>query len=112
LAVRAVLTDQRDMLPLALMRHEEVLYIGSVEDPPRDADSILTPVGAGVIINGCRVAAPITSTLDAEGIGGILRPLAPHVFLAEPFDRIRAALTEAQLASPDATECHDGRAAA
>jgi hypothetical protein len=113
LAVRAVLTDQREMLPLALIRPEEVLHVEPVNDAnPLDYGSNLASLGACVIINGCRVAAAITSNLDAEQISAILRPLAPHVFLAEPFDRIRAALTEAQFASQDAMESHDGRAAA
>ena len=34
----------------------------------------------------------------------MLEPLAAHVDLCEPFGRIRAALTEAQLASHDAAD--------
>jgi hypothetical protein len=42
----------------------------------------------------------------------MLEPLAANVYLAEPFQRIRAALTEAQLATQDDAEYQHGRAAA
>jgi hypothetical protein len=112
LPVEIVLTDQREMLPLALLRPEHVFYIdiaATTFGPGLPEENAAT---AAIIINGCLIEAPATSPLSAAQVCAMLRPLASHVFLAEPFERIRAALTEAQLASHEAAECSDDRAAA
>lgn len=101
LPVTALLTDQREMLPLALVRPEHVLHVEPV-DPSAPAASHL----------GYRITMACECQLDAAHIDELLRPLKSYVSLAEPFERIRAALTEAQLAPHDAAEYHDDRAAA
>lgn len=121
-----ILTDQRDMLPLALLRPEELLYVEQLvcddesptpNSPQRNLAHTNAPndgrVGAtSLIINGCQIFTSPTSTATAIGLRAMLDPLAAHVFLVEPFERIRAALNEAQLASQDDAEYRDDRAAA
>jgi hypothetical protein len=120
-----ILTDQRDMLPLALLRPEEILYVEQIKCPD-DAitfESNLNSAsgngasdnalgGTSLIINGCQIIASAISTTPAIELRALLDPLAAHVFLVEPFERIRAALSEAQLASHDDAEYRDDRAAA
>lgn len=120
-----ILTDQRDMLPLALLRPEEVLFVEQLvcddelptpDSPQRNLahtnpnDGRVGPTS--LIINGCQIWTAPTSTSTAIRLRAMLDPLAAHVFLAEPFERIRAALNEAQLASQDDAEYRDDRAAA
>ncbi|HEX6963969.1 MAG TPA: hypothetical protein VF175_19030 [Lacipirellula sp.] len=107
LPVEVILTDQRDMLPLALVRPEEVLLVEAGADPGRHSNC-----GTCATINGCRVIAAPTSTIDADRIARLLEPMAAHVILIEPFERIRAALLEAQASTQDALELGDDRAAA
>jgi hypothetical protein len=113
-SVEVILTDERDMLQLALLRREEVLH---VERLPGDANALAcehVPIllGSSIEFHGCRITASSTFTADAARLRSNLEPLAANVFLAEPFERIRAALTEAQLATQAAGEYHDDRAAA
>lgn len=131
----AILTDQRDMLPLALLRPEEILLVRSLtsdaalpeiattlsisaKHPLPEEGSVAAAVStaagasAGLIINGCEIIASSTSSRTADELARMLEPLACNVYLAEPFQRIRAALTEAQLASHDAAEYPHDRAAA
>lgn len=118
-----ILTDQRDMLPLALLRHEEVLLVQepdaaaatfSVAAASADAtsDVEISKPRTSLIINGCEIIASTVSTRTPAEIAELLEPLAANVYLAEPFQRIRAALTEAQLASHDDAESAHDRAAA
>jgi hypothetical protein len=119
-----ILTDQLDMLPLSLLRPEEILYVEQLvcdddptteNSPPRVSASPALRASAdstSLTINGCRILAAPTSTTSAAALRAMLDPIAAHVFLAEPFERIRAALTEAQLASQDDAEYRDDRAAA
>jgi hypothetical protein len=114
ISVEVILTDERDMLQLALLRREEVLH---VERLARDASATVSEhmpilLGNSIEFHGCRITAASTFTADAARLRWNLEPLAANVFLAEPFDRIRAALTEAQLATHDAGEYHHDRAAA
>ncbi|WP_152099647.1 hypothetical protein [Lacipirellula parvula] len=130
----AILTDQRDMLPLSLLRPEEILLVRSLTSEsalpeiattlsisakyplPEDGAVSVSPsasgAAAGLIINGCEIIASSTSSRTVDELARMLEPLACNVFLAEPFQRIRAALTEAQLASHDAAEYPHDRAAA
>lgn len=104
-----ILTDQRDMLPLALLRHEEVLLVREVTSDIQLAEPSSS---ASLIINGCEIIASAVSIKLPEEIAALLEPLAANVYLAEPFQRIRAALNEAQLASHDDAESTHDRAAA
>jgi hypothetical protein len=112
LSVEAILTDEWDMLPLGLLRREQVMHVERIagefsstlrahadHDPEQSFE-----------FQGCRITTP--SALDATRLIAQLEPLATNIHLAEPFERIRAALTEAQLATHDAAEEPDDRAAA
>ena len=114
LPVQALLTDQRDMLSLALMRPEAVLLVQPTVAGNDDSDTRgqAETVAAYTAMNGCHVIAADATAIDAEGIGRLLEPIAPHVVLLEPFDRIRAALTEAQFETQEGAEQHDNRTAA
>lgn len=112
--VSVILTDQREMLPLTLMRPEPVVLI---EDSSAPADPATTPIEMGetmepLIIDGCRITTSSDAMKPLAEIAALLEPLAANVYLAEPFQRIRAALTEAQLASHEDAERLDDRAAA
>jgi hypothetical protein len=96
LPVRVILTDQRDMLPLGLLRPECVLH---VERAPAEMVEAQT---ASFDFAGCRLTTAATVEVASAELEAILAPLAAHVDLCEPFGRIVAALTEAQVASSDA----------
>lgn len=116
LPVSVLLTDQREMLALALVRSEEVVLVESCRDGASDKDEVQPPLpdfaGVSLELGGCRVTAAATSFRDSESLKMMLEPLIAHVFMAEPFDRIRAALTEAQQATQESAECDNDRAAA
>jgi hypothetical protein len=113
-SVEVILTDERDMLQLALLRREEVLHVERLAGDSTASIDELGPIrlGNSIEFHGCRITASSTFTADAARLRSILEPLAANVFLAEPFERIRAALAEAQLATHEAAEYHDDRAAA
>jgi len=112
-SVEVILTDELDMLQLALLRREEVLHVdrlaGDANAPTCEHPILL---GNSIEFHGCRITASSTFSADAARLRSSLEPLAANVFLAEPFERIRAALTEAQLATNEAAEYRDDRAAA
>jgi hypothetical protein len=112
LPVQALLTDHQEMLSLALLRPEEVLWVRPLAEDGNGPRDDFQGMPASLVVHGCRVMAAETSTIDAEEIRRLLQPLAPHVVLLEPFDRIRAALTEAQLETQEGADCHEDRAAA
>lgn len=110
--VEVILTDQRDMLPLALLRREEVLQVERIS-----SEMPLTAIhprqefpATSFNFHGCRITASSTSLVDEPRIRAWLEPLSRSISLTEPFERIRAALTEAQVASQDAAEYHEDRA--
>ena len=78
---------------------------------PHTDDAEPTPVKSflmgGTLVTPAEVIAATNADLQA-----LLEPLAAHIDLCEPFGRIRAALTEAQIASQDAAESTHGNAAA
>jgi hypothetical protein len=115
LPVRLVLTDQWDMLPLAWLRKEIVLHIAVIDDssPTGASGAIVAPASGELAFPfaGCVVTSAALQP-DANSLRELLEPLAAHVFLTEPFDRIRAALVEAQLDLEETAEpCHDRSAA-
>lgn len=126
LDAQVILTDQRDMLPLSLMRPEEILLVqpltsetaasiqtsAAAERDGGITDLKIEPHATPLIINGCEIIVSSLCSRSTQEIAALLEPLAANVYLAEPFQRIRAALTEAQLASQDDAEYPHGRAAA
>jgi hypothetical protein len=106
LPVRLILTDQSDMLPLGRMRDECIVY---VEPMAADAPAV---AGAQCDLGGCRLTLAEGAPIGVDQLPTLLRPLTSHVDLCEPFGRIAAALTEAQLASQDVADGVAGHAAA
>jgi hypothetical protein len=115
LPVRLILTDQLDMLPLAMLRDEIVLHVATTSvTQPCCLDRAKAVRSCGELafqFAGCDVTAA-TLRPDPASLQMMLEPLAAHVFLTEPFERIRAALLEAQLdADETAGPTHDRSAA-
>ncbi len=111
LPVSLILTDQRDMLPLGLIRSEAVVH---VERLPAEAtaDTDAARAAARCELSGCRISLGDGAAIAIDQLPALLQPLAAHVDLCEPFGRVLAALTEAQLASHDAADAPDDHAAA
>ena len=118
--VRAILTDAAEMLELALLRSEEVLWVHAVSSgegasragvESSAASAAILPRGAAAGDRGVRLAP--FSSLKPEEVVPLLGELAQHVDLLEPFERIRTALREAgqipEPASPD-DSAHDAAA--
>jgi hypothetical protein len=103
LPVRVILTDQRDMLPLGLIRSECIVHVErTAEAPATDLHQFA----------GCNVTMAEVAPIGMEQLRAWLEPLAATIDLCEPFGRIIAALTEAQMASHDAADAPDEPAAA
>src|SRR5687768_2044872 len=77
-----VLTDQLDMLPLALLRDEIVLHVGAAPvAPPGCSDEVVVAQSCGELafqFAGCVVTAA-TLRPDAASLQVMLEPLAAHV---------------------------------
>jgi len=106
--VRLILTDLPDMLPLGLVRPEPVVCV----EPLADGESSLAVPAAAFELHGYRATPGSPMADDRSALHAALEPLAAHVDLGEPFERIRAALTEAQLASHDSADSAHDRTAA
>lgn len=107
--VSAILTDMRDMLPLAALRSEEVLSVTAVAHGPEAADACH---GDSVKVGRWQLTTYSAVMRTAEQLQALLEPITAHIDLCEPFERIRAALNEARLSSPNAAEDHDDFASA
>jgi hypothetical protein len=114
--VRLILTNLKDVLPMGLLRSELVLHVEASRVGESDsAEAINTNTVAAPTefdFAGCRVTPAELTHATSDELTAMLAPLAAHVSLCEPFDRIIAALNEAQMASHDAAELADDRAAA
>lgn len=110
--VRVILTDQRDMLPLGLVRSECVVQVERVGDAAATTAEANAPAATFCALAGCRLTMAEVAPIAIDQLRTWLEPLAAHVDLCEPFGRIIAALTEAQMASHDAADAHDDHAAA
>lgn len=105
LPVQAVLTDQREMLGLTLVRDEIIICVESndhAEEGLEDSAIPRFPLG------GYRLFGTSTCLWQPSEQEQALRNLAAHVDLAEPFERIREAIREAQRVTDQPTdERHD-----
>jgi hypothetical protein len=102
LPVGVILTDQRDILPLGLLRSEPVLYVEPAPAlVPEQADAELMAPGM-FNFSGCRVCAAECVRQSVNELQSLLAPLAARINLCEPFGRILAALHEAQLSTGEA----------
>lgn len=116
IAPRVILTDQRDMLPLGLLRQECVVHVERLAEAEGDASLAVSEQRreqpATFQLAACRLTPAELSALSCDELRLLLEPLARNVDLCEPFGRILAALTEAQVASHEAADASDDHAAA
>lgn len=93
LPVTAVLTDQREMLGLTLLRDETIICVestGRAEGHAQDA------VGPYFELGSYRLSGSGTCIWQPAELQPVIQNLATRVDLNEPFDRIREAIREAQ----------------
>ena len=90
LPVQAVLTDKTEMLAVQLWRDEPIAWLLS-EDTNSSSESPIQFEIEGHILAGEQL-----SGWTPESLEPVVRPLCQHVDLAEPFERIVAAIAEAQ----------------
>jgi hypothetical protein len=107
--VRVILTDQRDMLPLGFIRSECIVHVERVVDA---VAAPLLDAPASCECAGSRIALAELAPVALDQVRAWLEPLAGNVDLCEPFGRIIAALTEAQMAPHDAADAPDDHATA
>jgi hypothetical protein len=105
LPVELILTDEPDVLPLALQRPEEIALVQPTEATGQnEADADANRI-ACFNLAGFRITVAGAAMHKAAWIEEKLNALAAHVVLIEPFDRIRAALKEAQTEHANEPEC-------
>ncbi|WP_146452094.1 hypothetical protein [Bythopirellula polymerisocia] len=107
LPVQAVLTDQREMLGLTLLSDDIVACIESM--PTVDSEAEPTD-GPSLMLTNYRVFGTPSCLWHPEAIQDVLQSLASHVDVMEPFERIRAAIREAQRITDPATDSQHGLA--
>jgi hypothetical protein len=105
LPVTAVLTDQREMLGLALLRDEIIICIDCNdrnEGQPREFS------GPNFALGSYHLFGSATCIWQPGELQPVIENLAARVDLNEPFDRIREAIREAQRVTDNNTDgCHD-----
>ncbi len=105
LPVQAVLTDQREMLGLTLVRNEIIMCVESADRAEEDLDNMAIP---RFTLGNYRLFGTATCLWQPNAQNEKLQNLASHVDLAEPFERIREAIREAQRVTNNSTdERHD-----
>ena len=98
LPVLAVLTDSEEMLSLGLVWSGVLAWVG-VGDVANDGDVVAPAAEAsspGLVLGEYRLRGSSTCCWGAEDLRGTLSTLVSYVDLAEPFERIREAIQEAQ----------------
>ena len=110
LPVQAVLTDNREMMGLALVRDERIICVESIDR----ADEYGRDSGVPEFdLAGYRLFGTASCIWQPSEQKQALENLASHVDLAEPFERIREAIREAQRVTDHSTdERHDSADAA
>ena len=115
LPVQAVLTDLEEMQSLALLRSEAIAWLRPNETtsalPPSPSDD--RPAAPELTLGNYRLSGSTTCHWQADWLRDTLAPLAAHVDLVEPFERIREAIREAQrVTEPMGDNEHESSAAA
>ncbi|HMO84776.1 MAG TPA: hypothetical protein PKC18_07645 [Lacipirellulaceae bacterium] len=105
LPVAVVLTDQVEMLPLAALRTQPIVCVQATDGMQRTEVNELR-------VGGYRLTLGTAAAISVEDVRETLELLSSNVDLCEPFGRVVAALTEAQLASHAASEPEHAPAAA
>ena len=111
LPVQAVLTDQLEMLSVRLWRDEPVAWLPAASQADREELASTLPVRlelADHLLLGEQICGWSPDTLQSA-----VQPLTEHIDLAEPFERIAAAIAEAQrMTDPREGNDHESSAAA
>ncbi len=100
LAVQAILTDRDEVMSLATVCDQTLVCLSEI-DPSADVLAEDTPE---LILNGYRLVGNSECDWRPETLRQTLLPLAARIDLAEPFDRIREAIREAQRAACPETD--------
>ncbi len=98
LPVQAVLTDLEEMLSLSLWRSEHVAYL-DMADSSTSLPELKTEDSCGLretTLGQYRFVGSNTCRWTGDFLHDTLAPLAVQIDLAEPFERIREAIQEAQ----------------
>ena len=99
LPVLAVLTDLEEMLSLGLVWDGVLACVEGTGDVANDGDVVAPPAEAsspGLVLGEYRLRGSSTCCWGAEDLRETLSTLVSYVDLAEPFERIREAIQEAQ----------------
>lgn len=104
LPVTAVLTDQRDMLGLALLRDEPIICVESNDHTDKHSEDSSAPHFA---LGAYRLFGSATCIWQPSQLQPAIENLAARVELNEPFDRIREAIREAQRVTDGNRDEHD-----
>ncbi len=107
LPVQAVLTDQREMLGLALMSDDIIVCIESADNAAHLLD---IQRGPSLVVKDYQLFGTPTCHWQGESIEPLIQSLAARVDLMEPFERIRAAIREAQRITDPVPETQPGLA--
>jgi hypothetical protein len=117
--VQAVLTDQAAMLSLALFWDgtlalaRPLQQVGDLDHPCQATSRPIDSGSSQLDIGDYRLVGSSTCTWEVEPLRTALEPLVAYVDLAEPFQRIREAIQEAQrVTQPSAGDTDDHSAAA
>lgn len=93
LPVQAIFTDQRDMLGLTLLRDDVIVC---VESEDRNGGPSENLSGPQLLLAGYRLYGTPSCIWQPSTLEQSVATLVAHVDLAEPFERIRGAIREAQ----------------
>ena len=100
LPVLAVLTDLEEMLSLGLVWDGVLAWVEGGNDVGDEVDKVVAPpaeaISPGLELDGYRLSGSSTCCWGAEELRETLSTLVSYVDLAEPFERIREAIQEAQ----------------
>ncbi|QEG32883.1 hypothetical protein Pr1d_01440 [Bythopirellula goksoeyrii] len=107
LPVQAVLTDQREMLGLSLLCDETIACVepAGCNDAQAEASS-----GPLLVLSDYQLVGTPSCVWQPEAFQTLLLSLISHVDLMEPFERIRAAIREAQRITDPAPDSQLGLA--
>lgn len=107
LPVQAVLTDQREMLGLSLLSDDLVACVESAGSTDLEVEP---PSGPSLMLKDYRLFGTPSCLWQPEAFQTLLQSLISHVDLMEPFERIRAAIREAQRITDPITDEEHGLA--
>ena len=114
LSVEVVITDLEEMLSLGLVWEGLLGWLSpKIESDDRDPVARATVDAPVVELDGYRLMGSATCRWSAEAMRETLTSIGSHIDLAEPFDRIREAIEEAQRVTRSSTaggEQHDAAA--